>query len=277
MKAESILANRIYESRKLMGVTQEVLAEKLGITPQSVSRWENGQSRPDVDMLPKLAAFFGTTIDALFGYQAENLKINRYEEKYKCTSNYYGSKIKRVTREILEVLPPTQPRTVLDIGCGIGEMAVFFARNGYIVSAFDIDEENLNIGKNLARSVGVDVNFFCADLLKYKIESKFDIIYAKDFLYHVPPQDRTRIFEMIQANTNVGGLNALNAYVEKSFLGEPPEWRNDKYFYQTAELFGYYGKNWRLEIIDEYYFDCNNGGVPHQHCVDVMLAKKISD
>ncbi len=277
MKVDSILANRIYESRKTMGVTQEVLAEKLGITPQSVSRWENGQSRPDVDMLPKLAAVFGTTIDALFGYHSENLKINSYAEKCKCTSNYYGSKIKKVTCEILEVLPPTQPRTILDIGCGIGEMAVFFARNGYIVSAFDIDEENLNIGKELARNVGVDVNFFCADFLKYKIESKFDIIYARDFLHHVPPQDRARIFEMIQANTNVGGLNALDACVEKSFTGETPELQSGMYFYQTAELFSYYGKNWRFEIMDEYYFDCNNCGIPHQHCIDVMLAKKISD
>ena len=278
MKEDGILAKRIYESRKQMGVTQEVLAEKLGITPQSISRWENGQSRPDVDMLPKLAALFGITIDALFGYHAENLKIDQYEEKCKQTAKYcWSSNIKRIAREVLGLLPPDKPRTVLDIGCSDGKTDVFFARNGYIVSAFDISRDAICRAENLAREIGVSVNFFCADVNTYKIESEFDIICSSGAIQHIPPANRKNFFEMIQANTAVGGLNVMNAIVEKSFLGEAPDCNSGKNFYQSAELFSYYGRNWKFEIMDELYFDRNVSGVNHQHCIDIMIARKISD
>lgn len=54
--------------RKSLGLTQDQLAEKLGVTAQAVSKWENDQSCPDITMLPKLAAIFGTTTDALLGH-----------------------------------------------------------------------------------------------------------------------------------------------------------------------------------------------------------------
>ena len=278
MKDEGILAKRIYESRKKMGVTQEVLADKLGITPQSISRWENGQSRPDVDMLPKLASIFSTTVDALFGYHAENLKIALYEEKYKKADNFWGGKISRISREILGLLPPDKPRTVLEIGCGYGEAAVFFARNGYIVSAFDISSAAVKKAEELAKNAGVNVNFFCADLLTYKIESKFDIIYSSGAMNYVPPADRKKFFEMLQANTAVGGINAINAVVDKSFTDSKKNLLEGESLYNPAELFGYYGRNWKFELLEEVYCDDEvSGGNTHQHCVDIMVARKISD
>lgn len=52
--------------RKLCGYTQEQLAEKLGVTGQSVSKWENGLSNPDISVLPDLAKALGVDINALF-------------------------------------------------------------------------------------------------------------------------------------------------------------------------------------------------------------------
>lgn len=48
-------------------MTQDQLAERLGVTAQAVSKWENDQSCPDINMLPRLAEIFGTTTDALLG------------------------------------------------------------------------------------------------------------------------------------------------------------------------------------------------------------------
>ena len=53
--------------RKELGLTQEGLAQRLGVTNQAVSKWESGQSCPDIALLPQLADLFGITIDELFG------------------------------------------------------------------------------------------------------------------------------------------------------------------------------------------------------------------
>ena len=54
--------------RKEKRVTQEELAEYLHISAQAVSKWETGASSPDIDMLPKLAIFFGTSLDHLLDF-----------------------------------------------------------------------------------------------------------------------------------------------------------------------------------------------------------------
>ena len=54
--------------RKEKQVTQEALAEYLHISAQAISKWETGASSPDIDMLPKLAIFFGTSLDRLLDF-----------------------------------------------------------------------------------------------------------------------------------------------------------------------------------------------------------------
>jgi transcriptional regulator with XRE-family HTH domain len=66
------LANNIYNLRKESGLTQENLAEKLNISFQAVSKWENGQTSPDIIMLPLLAQVFNVSIDELFGRERDN-------------------------------------------------------------------------------------------------------------------------------------------------------------------------------------------------------------
>ena len=61
---------RQYRERK--EITQKDLAEKLNVTPQAVSRWENGISMPDVDVLPRIADLLHITIDGLLGYRGGN-------------------------------------------------------------------------------------------------------------------------------------------------------------------------------------------------------------
>ena len=61
----------ILNYRKQLGLTQEALAQELGVTNQAVSKWESDQTCPDVMLLPKLADIFGITMDELFGREAE--------------------------------------------------------------------------------------------------------------------------------------------------------------------------------------------------------------
>lgn len=58
---------QITKLRKKMNITQEELARAVGVTNQSVSKWESGICCPDIQLLPVLAKFFGVTIDELMG------------------------------------------------------------------------------------------------------------------------------------------------------------------------------------------------------------------
>ena len=60
------LAKKIKQLRFQAGLTQEQLAQKLGVGAQSVSKWENNVAMPDIALLPLLAETFGVTIDDLF-------------------------------------------------------------------------------------------------------------------------------------------------------------------------------------------------------------------
>ena len=59
--------DKIKKLRKEKDMTQEQLAEYMGVSPQAVSRWETGSTYPDIFALPLLAELFGITVDGLLG------------------------------------------------------------------------------------------------------------------------------------------------------------------------------------------------------------------
>jgi len=62
---------RVQKLRKAKGFTQEELADRIGVTGQAVSKWENDQSYPDITLIPTLAGILGTEVDFLFGKKAK--------------------------------------------------------------------------------------------------------------------------------------------------------------------------------------------------------------
>ena len=65
------IAENIMRLRKHKGITQDELASFLGVTKASVSKWENGQSMPDIILLPEIATYFDVTVDELIGYEPQ--------------------------------------------------------------------------------------------------------------------------------------------------------------------------------------------------------------
>lgn len=65
------LPKNLQKFRRGRGITQEELADFIGVTKASVSKWENGQSLPDILLLPQLAAYFDVSVDDLLGYQPQ--------------------------------------------------------------------------------------------------------------------------------------------------------------------------------------------------------------
>lgn len=73
MKELNIGPNLIKNRRK-RGITQEALAEYMGVSKASVSKWETGVTYPDITLLPQLATFFHISIDDLIGYEPQMTK-----------------------------------------------------------------------------------------------------------------------------------------------------------------------------------------------------------
>ena len=73
------IGTKIQALRKNKKMTQSDLANALSVSAQSVSKWENNISVPDISLLPIIARFFGITMDELFGYKAD---ILNYRERF---------------------------------------------------------------------------------------------------------------------------------------------------------------------------------------------------
>ena len=64
----------IIQKRKEKGITQEQLADYIGVSKASVSKWESGLSYPDILLLPELATYFNVSVDELLGYSPQLTK-----------------------------------------------------------------------------------------------------------------------------------------------------------------------------------------------------------
>lgn len=74
------IGNKIRQMRYRLSLTQEQLAEKLGVSPQAVSKWENGVAMPDITLLPLLSEAFGISIDDMFDLTVDQ-KLRRIENR----------------------------------------------------------------------------------------------------------------------------------------------------------------------------------------------------
>lgn len=99
------IGENIRNYRKKNDLTQEEFADRLGVSYQSVSRWENGSFYPDLELIPAIAEILGVTVDTLFGIQ-EIEKEKRAEQAFddlrrECIkSDYDANRIVELIRDI---------------------------------------------------------------------------------------------------------------------------------------------------------------------------------
>ncbi len=81
----------IVQKRKENGITQEQLADYIGVSKSSVSKWESGLSYPDILILPELATYFNISVDELLGYSLQLTKED-IKKNYNKLSNEFALK-----------------------------------------------------------------------------------------------------------------------------------------------------------------------------------------
>lgn len=84
------LGNSLYKSRKKKGLSQEEVAEKLGVSRQTISKWETEETVPDIYQAKKLAKIYGLSLDELMDVDLDQKEI---EEVIKNTDDKKEAKI----------------------------------------------------------------------------------------------------------------------------------------------------------------------------------------
>ena len=111
------LHDNLKKYRLLKNLTQEDIAEMLNITPQSVSKWERGESYPDITFLPALANIFETSIDLLIGMdtiRAEQTLYNIHKTATEFQRNGDYASAEKVYRDAL-LIYPNKPGMILGL------------------------------------------------------------------------------------------------------------------------------------------------------------------
>ena len=199
--------------------------------------------------------------------------VSPHDEKYNQESYYWGVTPSLICFEVLKMMPPDHPIKLLVIGCGEGRNTVFFARNGYDVTAFDLSAKGADKTRRLAERASVDVNVLQADINEYRLSEKFDVLFSTGVLHYIPKELRPEIFENYKSFTSPNGLNIFSVFVKKPFIAKAPDSETTAQRWISGELFTYY-HDWRIEYCTEEIFDCMSSGIPHQHAVNRIIARK---
>lgn len=196
-----------------------------------------------------------------------------YDKRYDQKGYYWGVSPSHVCFDILKTMPPTRHIRVMDVGCGEGRNAVFFALNGYDVTAFDLSHVGVEKTRELAKKAAVEIEVFESDINTFRFTESFDIIFSTGALHYVKPDLRGEILANYKEFTTPGGLNCLHTFVAKPFVPGPPDDEPTLVPWTSGELMGHY-HDWLIRYTVEAIVDCDSGGQPHQHAFNRIIAEK---
>lgn len=84
------LGNSLYQARKKCGLSQDIVAEKLGVSRQTISKWETDDTVPDIYQAKKLSKIYNLSLDELIEFDTD---LKQIEETIKNTNEEVNSKV----------------------------------------------------------------------------------------------------------------------------------------------------------------------------------------
>ena len=114
------IGNRIFKFRKEKALTQEELAEKLGVSAQAVSKWEKDASCPDISLLPQLCGELGITTDELLTGKSEKVQMLSEERRKPLEDLTFRVRIDSADGDRIRVnFPMTLVKLSVEIGADV--------------------------------------------------------------------------------------------------------------------------------------------------------------
>ena len=205
------LSENLRKYRILKNLTQEDVAEYLGITPQSVSKWERGESYPDITLLPALANIFETSIDLLVGMdtiRAEGTQYNIHNKAVTYQRNGDYDSAEKTYRDAL-LIYPNKPGMILGL-------ASTLALKDNTSEAIELIEKGLPLSVDEKQKATMRATL-CFLYLKAGFDEK-----AKKLASELPHERESR--EVIQPLIHQGlSESKINEYIRYILLGTRKE------------------------------------------------------
>ena len=175
--------------RERQGMTQKKLAGKLQVSFQTISKWENGITMPDIAYLPKLAAIFGVSTDVLlgikpleseepwrrfdaYGYWNQHVERTKIWKRLYWNDDYFEFLVK-------EVWKTDTPVNILDFGCGYGFLGMKLLPllpEGSTYTGIDLDGNALEEARQFFEETPWETHFIQENMYQYRPKEKYDIV-----------------------------------------------------------------------------------------------------
>lgn len=189
---------KIAELRKSKGIGQQELAESLGVSFQSVSKWETGTTMPDISLLPDIAAYFNVSVDELLGLKPLHQQAyiprntdNRDNQNGKTDKLYKNRKyfwnddyLQFLIKEVWHIESPID---VIDFRCSNGYFGMKLLEllpEGSTYTGVD-NEYFTNKARDDFDKARSDVKFIVSDIYSFETDKKYDLAISQVGLRHI--------------------------------------------------------------------------------------------
>ena len=178
------IGNKIRDLRRERGITQEQLADRIGVSFKAVSKWENGIALPDITLVPALAGYFQISIDELFTFRQEEIRQN----------------IDEICREACKYreTDPIKSRKLLEEGLQkYPYHDTLLHHLLYVMNYTENPEETISVAGRLAeRTDNPAIKYDALRFLAYACHAKGDDISALAAIEQLPEITFTKLTEM---------------------------------------------------------------------------------
>lgn len=190
---------RIADLRKRNKLTQQKLADDIGVSFQTISKWETGMTMPDITMLPLLAEYFHVSTDQLLGLKP--LDGEGYIPEKTATKEFWNKKLDYLLRTrrgywnddyvrflVSQVWNIDKPISVLDCGCGFGHLGLLLLPHlpgGSAYTGIDFAEDLIQEGRSLFAAQGLEAAFICKNIFEHFAQNQYDLVICQAVLRHL--------------------------------------------------------------------------------------------
>ena len=163
---------------------------------------------------------------------------------------------------------------VLDVGCGEGRNAIFLAKQGHSVDAFDLSAAGIAKARAIAQEEGAVVRFSVCDMKNYVFEHDYDVILSHGVL-HLPERAARDAFLLeMQRYTRPDGYHFIGVFTNR-LPATPDNAPFTKSLFDVGELPEKYA-GWKIiHHMEGIFQDEHPGGIRHEHAYERIIAQKI--